>query len=198
MYYPKSQIQTGFYSNSELVEVRSKQPYTGPYFKTSDGLLYSGKEPNEGKNIKLILPSQLPSGVSSQLSKNGIKIEDYRFTTTNTPYSILRGENKNITPYTPIPYYPILTDDNIQNGEFTRYFVKKSNQNSYTEINSNNFINSTSSTLYISIQLQWVISGEKENVRQINAKQIGFVEKNLQIEGLGGFLRFNYLQFYQE
>lgn len=198
MYYPKSQIQTGFYSNSELVEVRSKQPYTGPYFKTSDGLLYSGKEPNEGKNIKLILPSQLPSGVSSQLSKNGIKIEDYRFTTTNTPYSILRGENKNITPYTPIPYYPILTDDNIQNGEFTRYFVKKSNQNSYTEINNNNFINSTSSTLYISIQLQWVISGEKENVRQINAKQIGFVEKNLQIEGLGGFLRFNYLQFYQE
>ena len=198
MYYPKSQIQTGFYSNNELVEVRSKQPYTGPYFKTSDGLLYSGKEPNEGKNIKLILPSQLPSGVSSQLSKNGIKIEDYRFTTTNTPYSILRGENKNITPYTPIPYYPILTDDNIQNGEFTRYFVKKSNQNSYTEINNNNFINSTSSTLYISIQLQWVISGEKENVRQINAKQIGFVEKNLQIEGLGGFLRFNYLQFYQE
>ena len=198
MYYPKSQIQTGFYSNSELVEVRSKQPYTGPYFKTSDGLLYSGKEPNEGKNIKLILPSQLPSGVSSQLSKNGIKIEDYRFTTTNTPYSILRGENKNITPYTPIPSYPILTDDNIQNGEFTRYFVKKSNQNSYTEINSNNFINSTSSTLYISIQLQWVIGGEKENVRQINSKQIGFVEKNLQIEGLGGFLRFNYLQFYQE
>ena len=198
MYYPKSQIQTGFYSNSELVEVRSKQPYTGPYFKTSDGLLYSGKEPNEGKNIKLILPSQLPSGVSSQLSKNGIKIEDYRFTTTNTPYSILRGENKNITPYTPIPYYPILTDDNIQNGEFTRYFVKKSNQNSYTEINNNNFINSTSSTLYISIQLQWVIGGKKENVRQINAKQIGFVEKNLQIEGLGGFLRFNYLQFYQE
>ena len=198
MYYPKSQIQTGFYSNSELVEVRSKQPYTGPYFKTSDGLLYSGKEPNEGKNIKLILPSQLPSGVSSQLSKNGIKIEDYRFTTTNTPYSILRGENKNITPYTPIPYYPILTDDNIQNGEFTRYFVKKSNQNSYTEINSNNFINSTSSTLYISIQLQWVIGGEKENVRQINSKQIGFAEKNLQIEGLGEFLRFNYLQFYQE
>ena len=198
MYYPKSQIQTGFYSNNELVEVRSKQPYTGPYFKTSDGLLYSGKEPNEGKNIKLILPSQLPSGVSSQLSKNGIKIEDYRFTTTNTPYSILRGENKNITPYTPIPYYPILTDDNIQNGEFTRYFVKKSNQNSYTEINNNNFINSTSSTLYISIQLQWVISGEKENVRQINAKQIGFVEKNLQIEGLGGFSRFNYLQFYHE
>ena len=198
MYYPKSQIQTGFYSNSELVEVRSKQPYTGPYFKTSDGLLYSGKEPNEGKNIKLILPSQLPSGVSSQLSKNGIKIEDYRFTTTNTPYSILRGENKNITPYTPIPSYPILTDDNIQNGEFTRYFVKKSNQNSYTEINNNNFINSTSSTLYISIQLQWVIGGKKENVRQINAKQIGFVEKNLQIEGLGGFLRFNYLQLYQE
>ena len=197
MYYPKSQIQTGFYSNSELIEARSKQLYTGPYFKTSDGLLYSGKEPNEGKNIKLIFPEDSLGYSRTQLS-NRVEVEDYRFTRENTPYSILRGENKNITPYTPIPYYPILTDDNIQNGEFTRYFVKKSNQNSYTEINNNNFINSTSSTLYISIQLQWVISGEKENVRQINAKQIGFVEKNLQIDGLGGFLRFNYLQFYQE
>jgi hypothetical protein len=197
MYYPKSQIQTGFYSNSELIEARSKQLYTGPYFKTSDGLLYSGKEPNEGKNIVLIYPEDSLGYSRTQLS-NRVEVEDYRFTRENTPYSILRGENKNITPYTPIPYYPILTDDNIQNGEFTRYFVKKSNQNSYTEINNNNFINSTSSTLYISIQLQWVISGEKENVRQINAKQIGFVEKNLQIEGLGEFLRFNYLQFYQE
>jgi len=197
MYYPKSQIQTGFYSNSELIEARSKQLYTGPYFKTSDGLLYSGKEPNEGKNIKLIFPEDSLGYSRTQLS-NRVEVEDYRFTRENTPYSILRGENKNITPYTPIPYYPILTDDNIQNGEFTRYFVKKSNQNSYTEINNNNFINSTSSTLYISIQLQWVIGGKKENVRQINAKQIGFVEKNLQIEGLGGFLRFNYLQFYQE
>ena len=124
--------------------------------------------------------------------------EDYRFTTTNTPYSILSGQNRNILPYTPIPYYPILSKSNIQNGEFTRFFVKKTNQNIYTEIDSNNYTNSIDSNLYISIQLVWTIFGEKENVRQINTKQIRFVEKNLQIIGLGAYLRFNYLQFYQE
>jgi hypothetical protein len=140
MYYPKNQIQTGFYSNGELIEARSKQLYTGPYFKTSDGLFYSGKEPNEGKNIVLIYPEDSPGYSRTQLS-NRVEVEDYRFTRENAPYSILRGENKNILPYTPIPYYPILTDNDIQNGEFTRFFVKKSNQNLYTEINSSNFNN---------------------------------------------------------
>lgn len=197
MYYPKNQIQTGFYSNGELIEARSKQLYTGPYFKTSDGIFYSGKEPNEGKNIILIFPEESPGYSRTQLS-NRVEVEDYRFTRENAPYSILRGENKNSTPYTPIPYYPILTDNDIQNGEFTRFFVKKSNQNLYTEVNSNNFSQSISSNLYIQVQLQWLISGEKEKVREINAKQIGFIEKNLQIIGLGAYLRFNYLQFYQE
>ena len=64
MYYPKNQIQTGFYSNGELIEARSKQLYTGPYFKTSDGLFYSGKEPNEGKNIVLLL-----SGGNNDISR---------------------------------------------------------------------------------------------------------------------------------
>ncbi len=198
MYYPKNQIQTGFYSNSELIEAHSKQLYTGPYFKTSDGLYFSGKEPNDGQNIELNSLSEIDDNTISQYTAEGFPVTDYRFTTTNAPYSILRGENKNILPYTPIPYYPILTDSDIQNGEFTRFFVKKSNQNLYTEINGNNFAESISSNLYIQIPLQWLISGEKEKVREINAKQIGFVEKNLQIIGLGAYLRFNYLQFYQE
>lgn len=196
MYYPKNQIQTGFYSNGELIESSSKQLYIGPYFKTSDGLLYSGKEPNDGKNIKLIYPEDSPGYSRTQLS-NRVEVEDYRFTRENTPYSILSGENRNILPYTPITYYPILTQDNIDNGEFTRFFVKKSNQNIYTEINSNNFSESVSSNLYIGIELPWIISGDKEEVRQINSKQVDFVEKNLEIMGLGKFLRFNYLQFYQ-
>ena len=196
MYYPKNQIQTGFYSNGELIEARSKQLYTGPYFKTSDGLLYSGKEPNDGKNIKLIYPEDSPGYSRTQLP-NRVEVEDYRFTRENSPYSILTGENRNTLPYTPIPYYPILSESDIKNGKFTRYFVKKTNQNIYTEINSTNYASSINSNLYIGIELPWVISGDEEEVKQINAKQIAFVEKNLDIIGLGKFLRFNYLQFYQ-
>ena len=54
MYYPKHQIQTGFYSNNTLAKIATKKPYTGPYFNTSDGKSFSGKEPNDGPNIELI------------------------------------------------------------------------------------------------------------------------------------------------
>jgi len=201
MYYPKNQIQTGFYSNNTLAELATKKPYTGPYFNTSDGKSFSGKEPNDGPNIELIpLPNPTIQRKPTPAFDEGDELgnQDPRFLPYNSRYSIITDAPRNETPYFPIPYYPILTPKDIDNGEFTRYFVKKSNQNIYTEVNSNNFNESTSSNLYIPITLQWLISGEKEKVREINAKQIGFVEKNLQIIGLGAYLRFNYLQFYQE
>ena len=195
MYYPKNQIQTGFYSNGELVEANSLEPYTGPYFKTSDNLQYSGKEPNEGKNLELVILSDS----NKTLSPTGpsIILEDPRFSRPNLVYSIITGQEKDTIPFFPISTYPILTDAQINNGEFTRYFLKKSNENVYTEVSPENFTNSVNSNLYLRIQLPWVIRGEEENVRSINAKQIVFVEKNLQIVGLEKFLKYNYLQFYQ-
>jgi hypothetical protein len=67
----------------------------------------------------------------------------------------------------------------------------------YTEVNGNTLNASNNSSMYIGFPLNWVISGEKEFVKTTNAKQIAFTEKNLQIQGLGAFLRFDYLQFYQ-
>jgi len=201
MYYPKNQIQTGFYSNGTLAELATKKPYTGPYFNTSDGKSFSGKEPNDGPNLELIpLPNPTIKRKPTPSFDEGDELgnQDPRFLPYNSRYSIITGASRNETPYTPVSYYPILTQDDINNGEFTRYFVKKSNQNLYIEVSVSNFNDSLSSSLYLQVPLIWVISGEKENVRQINAKQIGFVEKNLQINGLGKFLRFNYLQFYQE
>jgi hypothetical protein len=195
MYYPKNQIQTGFYSNGELVEINSLTPYTGPYFKTSDNLQYSGKEPNEGKNIQLIPFNEL--NTTTDLRGPGETNVDPRFTRPNLIYSIITDQKKNNLPYSPTSYYPILTDSEINNGEFIRYFVKKSNENVYMEVNIINFQRSIGSALFLSTPLPWVIRGEKENVRNINAKQIAFVEKNLQIVGLEKFLKYNYLQFYQ-
>ena len=201
MYYPKSQIQTGFYSNNSLAELATNKPYIGPYFNTSDGKSFSGKEPNDGPNLELIpLPNPTIKRKPTPAFDEGDELgnQDPRFLPYNSRYSIITDASRNETPFFPISYYPILTPENIDNGEFIRYFAKKSNQNLYTEIDGDNFVESVSSNLYISFQLPWIISGDKENVRQINAKQIGFVEKNLQINGLGKFLRFNYLQFYQK
>lgn len=200
MYYPKSQIQTGFYSNNDLIEENSLKPYTGPYFQTSDGNYYSGKEPNEGKNIKLRIPGDSRARLlryPNSLRYVNTQTPDPRFNRENIRYSILTDASRSDIPYSPTSYYPILTNNDIKNGEFTRYFVRKANQNQYTEVELNNISKIGDSKLYLPLQLQWVISGDKEEVRQINAKEVAYTEKILQTQGLGEFLRFNYLQFYQ-
>ena len=200
MYYPKSQIQTGFYSNNDLLVVSTNTLYIGPYFQTSDGQYYSGKEPNDGVNELLIRPEggiDEPVHPSTLNRVTGANIEDPRYDEDNMTYTILSEQYGTSSPYYPISYYPIINSNYIADKEFTRYIVKKTNENLYTEVSPQNFLESINSSLYISFQLPWVISGDKEEVRQINAKQVVFIEKNLQINGLGKFLRFNYLQFYQ-
>ena len=201
MYYPKSQIQTGFYSNNELVIADSNELYIGPYFKVSNGELFTGKEPNDGPNKLLLDPTNGIDPINNNIVSSNLLEDqaapDPRFTPDNITYTILSGQQKTPPPYTPTPYYPIITESNISNGEFTRFFVKKSNENIYTEISPQNSILALNSPYYLTFQFQWVISGNKEEVKQINAKQIAFVEKNLDIIGLVKFLKFNYLQFYQ-
>lgn len=200
MYYPKSQIQTGFYSNGELVEFNSLRPYTGPYFNTSDGRSYTGKTLNDGPNLELIPPpNQFVKRAPTQDFDEGgeWENEDPRFYPPNALYSDRMGVNRGSKLYSPSPYSPILTPNNIANGEFQRYIIKKSNENLYTEVNVNNFIGAKSESLYLQILLPWIISGEKEQVRTMNFKQVKFVESRYKIEGLGEFLNHDYLRFYQ-
>ena len=107
MYFPKSQIQTGFFSNNDLVIVDTGVPYIGPYFKTSNGTSYTGKEPNDGPNQQLILPSKLNT-TSNSTNLTGDTILDPRFNRPNIVYSILTDQTKNNIPYSPISYSLIL------------------------------------------------------------------------------------------
>ena len=200
MYYPKSQIQTGFYSNGELVEFNSLRPYTGPYFNTSDGRSYTGKTLNDGPNLELIpIPSRTLKRPPTQDFDEGgeWENEDPRFYPSNALYSIEKGVTRGSKLYSPNPYSPILTPNNIANGEFQRYIIKKSNENLYTEVNVDNFIASSRERLYQQILLPWIISGEKEQVRTMNLKQVKLVESRSKVEGLGEFLNHDYLRFYQ-
>jgi hypothetical protein len=56
MYYPKSQIKTNLYTNGgEFSNSITNQPYQGYYYETSNGQLYTGKNPQDGPNILLSL-----------------------------------------------------------------------------------------------------------------------------------------------
>ena len=200
MYYPKSQIQTGFYSNGELVELISNRPYTGPYFNTSDGRSYTGKTLNDGPNLELVPPPfpNFKRTPTQDFEEGGeLENEDPRFLPPNALYSTKRGVARGSKLYSPSSYSPILTPKNIANGEFQRYIIRKSNENLYTEVNVDNFLAASISNLYQQILLPWIISGKKEQVRTMNFKQVKLVESRSKVEGLGEFLNHNYLRFYQ-
>lgn len=200
MYYPKNQIETNLYSRDKLVFANNtKQPYTGFYFKTSDGQYFTGKEPNDGRNDKLILPPPEIDGGADSPSLNPSPIQippDYRFFSPNYNYSILTKQSRK-PQFFPIPYYPVLTKTNINDGYFTRYFCKKTNENIYTEVDNIIFSLASSSSLYTPISLTWVIRGIRNYVFDTNQKQILFTERKYKITGLGKFLNDNYLEFYQ-
>ena len=201
MYYPKNQIETNLYSNGDLVIESTKRPYYGFYFSTYDKKYFSGKEPNDGPNLPLTFPSTPPSSGANSLyydtsTQNPIA-EDYRFTIDNRTYSIITNQPKVIDIYTPVSYYPILTDTQKANGEFIRYIIKKSNENIYCEVNQNNFQRAMSDRKYQTITLNWIIKGPINTVIKQNLKQVKTIEIKGKVQGLGKFLNYNFLEFYQ-
>ena len=200
MYYPKTQIETNLYSSGDLLIESTRQPYSGFYFSTYDGKYFSGKEPNDGPNFSLILPSKRE--INNQIFNDILfdpnpTIYDPRFEGDNSVYSNLSGANPNEIPYSPIPNYPILTPKDIANGQFVRYFIKKSNENIYTEVNRKNYLLASNQSLYKQISFSWVIVGDRNKVATTNRNQLIFQENKYKIQGLGAFLKFNYTQFYQ-
>ena len=188
MYLPKSHITPDLYSNGELSIVGSNTPYVGSYFKTIDGKNYTGRYPNDGKNLELT-----ESTPSNQNEDTGTFEIDYRFTSPNYAYSTARKENPDKLPTsTPTPFYPLPTQQDYELGEFTRYFAKKTNENLYTETSAI-FKNS----LYIGFQIPWLITGDKNNVANVNRNIVKLREQELNISGFGDFLRHNYLKFYK-
>jgi len=197
MYYPKNQIETGLYSRNDLQIKSTLEYYTGVYFKTSDGKFFSGPEPNVGQNLELIKPINRQQKVTADVSfLTPPPRADYRFISPNLTYSSLTNQNPNIRSYTPTPYYPILSPTDKMNGEFMRYFIKKSNENVYYEVNQSQVDRAVASTLYFPIPVNWVIRGKLEDVVRQNSIQIGAAEIELKIQGLGKFIGYRFGEFY--
>lgn len=187
MYYPKSHITPNLYSNGDLTLKGSLNPYFGYYFSTIDGKAFTGRNVGDGENLELVLPSVTIGDPSDE-------IMDRRFFTSDAnTYSKLAGVNINSSfPEPPTPYYAKPTPQDYKTGEFTRYFSKKANENIYTET-STLFENK----YYFGFSLPWSITGNKQKVAQTNKNIIRLKEKEYSINGLGAFLKFNYLQFHR-
>ena len=200
MYYPKSQVKTNLYTKGgEYVTSDSNTPYKGYYYQTSNGEFFSGRTPNETPSFKLIKVSLdnniLPSAFIFE-KNNFYSIEEGYANSTNLSFN---------QPPPPLPKqsYPIVTENDYKLGEFQRYFLKKGNETKFIEISLEDyrkFINRDRDVmfeLYIPIQINWILTGDKEQVYKANQSIVARAERGQNLPGFTHYFKNNFTQFYR-
>lgn len=202
MYYPKSQIKTDLYTNGgEFITSKNGDAYQGYYFSTSDNLYYTGRNPNDKPNY-LLSNTQLPLDPLSKTNTETSNINSYY----NYPlvYSLALTLNQPVIPPS-IPTQTIVlpTEEEYEITEYQRYFVKKTNEIIYIEISQeeyNRYIDqdiNVSYQLYIPFTLPWVISGNRNDVYNVNKKTISRISNNLKLIGFPSYFKNRYDQYFK-
>jgi hypothetical protein len=211
MYYPKSQIKTNLYTNGgEYILSPTKENYKGYYYELSTGQKYSGKFPKDGINI-LLTPSiddNTPPPGNASLNNNGeIEYSD------NIPSNIIvfnidppTSTNTNLLSNRSLPIFnpTIPTPQDQQNGQFTRYFCKKTNENKYLEIDKPTYQKLTNKDpqiawdLYLPSQIRWIIKGDKTQVFTSNKGSVSIIEQQRNWYGFTQWFKDKFLQYYLE
>jgi hypothetical protein len=178
-YIPKNKIQTDLYtSGGEYIILSSGQNYIGYYHKLYNGKFFTGKTPNESDIKELIV---------------FVGNED------------LNPDGFNISSTPSIPYNPILpTEKDYQVGEFVRYFSIKRNQPIYIEIDKDTYSKYQARNpqvpwkLYKAFSLIWKLTGDVNQVAQVNKNITELTETQENIFGLGLYLKENWIQYYKK
>lgn len=191
MYFPKNKIETNLFTSGELVFASTGEPYFGSYFKTYNGEYYTGKEPNDGPNNKLIVPTDTSNNLAGSPSQ---PLTDLRFEPKNITYTVLTNQPPLTNTSFPIPYTPQPTEKDYKTGEITRFFAKKRNENIYYEVENNSV---SSNPIFATFSMQWVISGEESSVRLTNQKMVELYMEQLEIPAFNLFLKNDYLKFWK-
>ena len=212
-YYPKSQIITNLKTNGkELVLVSNEEEYKGDYHKLSTGKMYTGKTPEDGPNLELIPPPPTSpisnyNSPSDPFESEGISPlvaeQDKNFYRATLNKSYFNNDSNFTQRIPPSSYYPVLTQEQINKGQFMRYFTKKTNEIKYIEIDKKthddlkNKNQNIAFDLYIPASLIWRIKGDKEEIFNSNRGTAIFKEQQLRWPGFSQFFKDKFTQFYQ-
>jgi hypothetical protein len=204
MYYPKSQIKPNLYTNGgEYILLTTKQDYKGYYYEISTGQRFTGKTPQDGPNIILLIANK--SLFKNPLPTNPVEsfpielIDDE----SNLNYFKLQLSPLNIRALPqPIPTLP--TSQDQQNGQFTRYFCKRNNELKYLEISKTTYTELSTQApqiawdLYTPVSLTWQITGNKNQVYASNKASAIAIEQNLRWTGFSQYFQDKFLKYYVE
>jgi hypothetical protein len=196
MYYPKSQIKSNLFTNGgEYILSTTQEEYKGYYYKISSGKLYTGKTPKDGPNILLTIFSE-----SLYLDNSPFSLVEEIFPLQSSNYI-----DPNLLPIRTIPLFnPTLpTDQDKQNGQFNRYFCKKTNELKYLEIDKETYNQLQARDpkiawdLYEPASLLWVIKGNQETVFNTNKAAVFKIEQNQRWNGFSQYFKENYSKYYE-
>ena len=199
MYYPKSQIKTSLYTNgNELATSTNNEPYSGYYYEISTGTKYTGENPKDGLNIVLI-PIKVPLNPSEPPKQADINFgDDIILYSTDPLYPQNQFIERTIPKFNPTT--PTTQDQ--QQGQFTRYFCKKTNEPKYMEIDFDTYNKLISQDpkiawdLYNPTQIIWLIKGNQEQVYNSNKGSVQSIEQNNSWYGFSQYFKNDFSKYY--
>jgi hypothetical protein len=202
MYFPKSQIKTNqITSGGEFIVESTGEEYIGSYFKTSTGECYTGKNPQD-QPVRLLV----------ELESKIINDQSLGITLTPSPpinpniwtWDYLSSPLPNTeVPSVPKLTYPILKDSDYTLGEFQRYFLSKTNEPKFIEVDKTQYTQylnqdpNVAYQLYQPFNLPWVISGDRNEVYNVNKKTVERIQFQLKLRGFKSYFKERYDQFYK-
>jgi hypothetical protein len=173
MYIPKNQIlQDQYTAGKEYITENDKSEYVGFYYVLYNGDKFTGKNPNDGSNNKLLPYS----------NQNTANSKVYYDLLNQLPVI------QEIKQYKAIEdYYPTPTKKDYDNGFIPRYFCQRVHTNAETiiEISKDTFTSMTNKAgiyndkLYQVTSLNWKISGPLfDNNKNPNHPIPGIIDTN--------------------
>jgi hypothetical protein len=204
MYYPKSQIKTNLYTNgNEFLVSTTNQPYQGYYYEISTGQQYTGRNPQDGPNINLNpIQEDISYDPTNKLDNPNFNNIIQYYGATSVVYDSVTNTNTNQTRSIPLFNPTLPTSQDIQNGQFNRYFCKKNNEVRYLEIDQNTYKQLQNRDpkiawdLYTPIVVLWIIQGNQTQVFNSNKATVQAIETNAKWNGFSQYFQDKFLKYY--
>ena len=179
MYYPKSQIETNLFTpGQEFSTVSDNKEYIGNYWRTSQGLYYTGTNPQDN-NVRIL--TQNIKYDNPGLGSVGETNDDAEVYVSMVPESYTNANGRRIRNIsTPINIVPLPTKTDYTNKNFQRYFLKRTTNYSYLETSKNAYTavveknNTVQYDIYDPLALTWNISGKLLDVYKQNYKTVQY------------------------
>jgi hypothetical protein len=178
-YFPKSRIIENQKANPGEMQTALGKEYTGPYYITFDGKIFSGANPYSPGSKPLVRALLNKNEDNSNISPD----------LNNDNYNSLKPSNlaqlKDPKPFTPKP-----TEEDYKRGKITRYFARQRNGTQFKimEINESTYDNlfnnrgGLNTALWKVISIFWQISGPLRDVRVNNIRtRAGIIDTNQRV-----------------